>query len=371
MKILHIITDLRKGGAERIATDIVRELNSRPGITAMLVLLEDLITYDISDIKDFVKIIPASVTLSVFRPTRYTLDALKAFVDEFRPDVIHSHLFIPDLVSRSLEYHGAKWFTHCHWNTREMTRPSFPPVSRQDIIDWWVYRYMLQRYLYYDNQFITISPNTHEFYKANLPALKDNMHYMANAINVAAFESCRASGNDSGPLRIISVGSLIERKNQMLQIEVANVLHQRRINFHLDIYGHGPTRSMLHARITALGLHDRVTLRGVNDNIGAEMGSSSVFLHTAVYEPFGLVIIEAMASGLPVVALDGGGNRELVLDDINGYLIQDPDADRIADRILQACASPLHATLRQGAIRTAQQYDIAPYVSKLLDLYAR
>lgn len=371
MKILHIITDLRKGGAERIVTDIVRELNQRPGITAMLVLLDDLVTYDISDIREFVKVIPASVTLSVLRPTGYDLKKLQEFVDAFRPEVIHSHLFIPDLVSRSLEYRGAKWFTHCHWNTREVARPALLPLSREALINWWVYHYITRRYRKYNNQFIAISPHTEAFYKANLPDLQQNVHYLANAINVKAFQKYIHPAPAGGTIRIVSVGSLIERKNQMLQIEVAAILKQRGADFHLDIYGQGPTRDKLQARIKELDLGDQVTLQGVHDNIGARMGAATLFLHTALYEPFGLVIVEAMASGLPVIALDGGGNRELVQDDENGYLIASPDAARIADRILQAAASPLHGLLRQGAIQAAQRYDIVPYVSKLLDLYAQ
>ncbi len=371
MKILHIITDLRKGGAERIATDIVRELNSRPGITAMLVLLEDHIAYDISDIREFIEVIPASVTLSVMRPTVYNTEKLQQFVDSYRPDVIHTHLFIPDLVSRSLEYQGARWFTHCHWNTKEVKRPSFIPTSKQGIIDWRVYHYIVSRYRRYNNQFIAISPNTYDFYRENLPDLKDNVHYLANAVNVTAFQKHVNRAEEPGIIKLISVGSLIERKNQMLQIEVAQVLHSRGVAFHLDIYGQGVMREKLQARINELQLGESVTLRGVSDDIGAHLAESTLFLHTALYEPFGLVIVEAMAAGLPVIALDGGGNKELVHDGETGYLVAQPDAALIADRILDAAVPALYTRMKQGALKASQQYDIVPYVTKLLDLYAQ
>lgn len=371
MKILHIITDLRKGGAERIATDIVRELNNRPGITAMLVLLEDHIAYDISDIRDFVKVIPASVTLSVLRSTAYDVSRLQDFVDSYRPDIIHTHLFMPDLVIHSLEYRGARWFTHCHWNTKEVKRPPLLPLSRQGIIDWRVYHYILARYRHYDNQFIAISPNTYEFYRDNLPDLRKNVHYLANAVNVAAFSKNITEHVPAGMIRLISAGSLIERKNQILQIEVAKVLRSRGVAFHLDIYGQGVMRDVLQARIDELHLGDYVTLRGVSDDIGAHLAESTLFLHTALYEPFGLVIVEAMAAGLPVVAVDGGGNRELIQDGMTGYLVPRPDAILIADRILDATAPELYASMKQGAINASQQYDIIPYVTKLLDLYAQ
>ncbi|MBS1625082.1 MAG: glycosyltransferase [Bacteroidetes bacterium] len=372
MKVLHIIANLRKGGAERIALDIVRELNRRSGITVRLVLLEDKIEYNISDVRELVHVIPSSVMLSVWRRTRYDLDRLQAFVDEYRPDVIHSHLFIPELVSRSLEYEGARWFSHCHWNTRELKRPSLIPVCRQDIIDWRVYRYMLHRYQRYDNQFIAISQNVYEFYISNLPALKENIHYLPNAVNLAAFRRpASAPLPPRYPIRLISIGTLNEGKNQALQIEIARVLHSRGIAFHLDICGDGPMRNQLSARVESLGLSQYVSILGAVSDVQARLAESTIFLHTSLAEGFGLVLIEAMAAGLPVISLDGGGNAELMHNGTNGYLLNIQDPEAFADKIILASTPDQYTRLSEGALMICQQYDIAPYVSKLLDLYAR
>jgi hypothetical protein len=59
LKILHIIPNLRKGGAERLVTDIVRELNKTPNVEAGLVIFREQIEYDIAAIKDIVHVIPS------------------------------------------------------------------------------------------------------------------------------------------------------------------------------------------------------------------------------------------------------------------------------------------------------------------------
>jgi glycosyltransferase involved in cell wall biosynthesis len=124
-------------------------------------------------------------------------------------------------------------------------------------------------------------------------------------------------------------------------------------------------------KISDLDLGDHVTLRGVKENIQDSLAESQIFLHTAIYEPFGLVIVEAMASGLPVVALDGGGNRELITSGDNGFLISEPDVHVFADKIQQACRPDIYPKLSKGAVNTSLKYDIVPYVTKLLDLYSQ
>jgi glycosyltransferase involved in cell wall biosynthesis len=372
MKILHIIPDLGKGGAERLATDIVRELKCRKDVIPALILLADDIQYNIDDLKDITHVIPSSVKLSILGRNEYHTENLQKFVNEFQPDVIHSHLFIADLVSRSLDYKKAKWFSHCHWNTVELTRPAGLPLSKKAIIDRFVYNYIFRKYMKCDNHFIAISPNAYDFYVKNLPELKQNIHYVPNAVNTAAFKTERVTTDISGQqIQLISVGSLLERKNQTFQIDIAQVLKERGVNFHLNIYGKGVMHDALAQKISDLDLGDHVTLRGVKENIQDSLAESQIFLHTAIYEPFGLVIVEAMASGLPVVALDGGGNRELITSGDNGFLISEPDVHVFADKIQQACRPDIYPKLSKGAVNTSLKYDIVPYVTKLLDLYSQ
>jgi hypothetical protein len=116
MNILHIIPSLKKGGAERLVTDIIRELNAKETIEVRLVLFRDEIEYDIDDIKGLIKIIPSSVQLSFGRENTIQVDELQACIDDYLPDIIHSHLFEAEIISRSCYYPNAKWFSHVHDN---------------------------------------------------------------------------------------------------------------------------------------------------------------------------------------------------------------------------------------------------------------
>jgi glycosyltransferase involved in cell wall biosynthesis len=88
-------------------------------------------------------------------------------------------------------------------------------------------------------------------------------------------------------------------------------------------------------KITALKLQDKVILAGLQSNVPDWMQAMDVFVHASDNEPFGIVIIEAMALGKPVIAGNGGGPTEIITDGKNGLLTPYGDANALADAILR------------------------------------
>jgi glycosyltransferase involved in cell wall biosynthesis len=93
-------------------------------------------------------------------------------------------------------------------------------------------------------------------------------------------------------------------------------------------------------------------------------------VHSATYEPFGLVLLEAMSAGLPVVCLDGHGNRELIREGENGFMVNPPDAKVFARRILD-CVSSVETWnhFSTAAKDFVKPYDIEIYAQRLVRLY--
>ncbi|MEH2356619.1 glycosyltransferase family 4 protein [Nostoc sp.] len=91
----------------------------------------------------------------------------------------------------------------------------------------------------------------------------------------------------------------------------------------------------LKAKIAALGLKEQVIMAGLQRNIPEWVQAMDVFVHASDNEPFGIVIIEAMALGKPVIAGSAGGPTEIITDGMNGLLTPYGDAEQLAIAILR------------------------------------
>ncbi len=137
--------------------------------------------------------------------------------------------------------------------------------------------------------------------------------------------------------RVVAAGRLAEQKGFDLLIDAWNIVEKKDANsdWILDIYGTGKLEAQLNNQITEYGLK-RVYLRGYADNIDIEYLNSSIFVLSSRFEGFVLVLIEALACGLPCVSFDCPmGPREIVVDGVNGYLVENGNVEQMADRLLR------------------------------------
>lgn len=153
---------------------------------------------------------------------------------------------------------------------------------------------------------------------------------------------------------ILNIGHLEARKNQHYLLGVAKALRHYRQDFVIGLLGKGPDEGSLRAQIVADDLADFVVLLGYHTNVAPWLQEASLYLHTALSESFGLVLIEAIAAGVPTLAF--------ALDGTSEVLAATPDAllDQAAPP--EATAYYLHTLLDDAPALQAlhtQQYDFA------------
>lgn len=143
-----------------------------------------------------------------------------------------------------------------------------------------------------------------------------------------------------GPARrLLSVGGFREQKNQALLLDAFARLRQR-VPARLMIVGEGPLRGVLEARAAKLGVADDVLLPGFRADVWPFYAAADLFVLSSDYEGFGNVLVEALASGVPVVSTDcESGPREILADGAFGALVPCGDAEALADAMEQALAS--------------------------------
>ena len=184
-----------------------------------------------------------------------------------------------------------------------------------------------------------------------------------------------------GPLRIVAVGTLHEVKGQIHLIEACRILTERGVDVVCRFIGDGPDREALQARIDGYGLGDRVVLAGrmTTDGVVAELAGADVLVAASVptkggkREGIPVVLMEAMASGLPVVASRLSGIPELVTDGVSGLLVPPGDAHALADALTTLAEDPdLRRRLgAAGRVTVLDDFDVDRNAARLAERIRR
>jgi glycosyltransferase involved in cell wall biosynthesis len=195
---------------------------------------------------------------------------------------------------------------------------------------------------------------------ARVPAGK--VVVIPNAVEVAAFRaqvpSGRARQDDSGnprPLRVGFIGRLDPIKRVVDLVGAAAVLGGRAT---VDIFGDGPDRPAIEREIASAGVSSLVTLHGKIAAPEPALNTLDVLVLPSDAEGFGLVLIEAMAAGVAVIATDVPGIRDVIRDDVNGLLVPRRNPLALAAAIVRLMED---RSLRQRLIDSATEEVHARY----------
>lgn len=174
----------------------------------------------------------------------------------------------------------------------------------------------------------------------------------------------------AGQRLFCTVSRLEKEKNISFLIEALKVFKDRNdSNFKFLVIGEGTQKDMLRDRVEVLGLEDQVELLGSipNERITSYYNACDLFLFASTTETQGIVVLEAMAAGLPVIAVNASGVRDVVMNGVNGYMTEE-DVDQWADRLEAICKNPhINESMKINAKAQALKYretDIAKLALK-------
>lgn len=384
IRITHAIESIALGGgAERLVMDLCKELKSRENIYVQLLVFKSPSYYGYTNAglweKEIAKFLTPVICNCVvkFNIVGIPSNNITEYVNQiksFNPHIIHSHLLQPELITRAHLFKDVVYFTHLHDNLNLFKKKKlFKSTSRADISNFFIRRWLMNQYEKCNNYFISISNDTLNYLDKNLPdKLRTNIISLPNAIDTKRFRniSNKKITSDELQLRLVSIGSLVQKKNQVFLIEVVKELERKGYSVFLKLLGDGSERTIIEQEIKRLGVGEKVEMLGYTDDVEKELEWANVYVHAATYEPFGLALVEAMAAGLPVVALNGKGNKNLIESEKNGYLIEKNDPIMFAEKIITIVANQeLYASMSENAKSFAKQYDIKNYTDKLLEIY--
>lgn len=329
MKILVIVSSLECGGAER------------QSVTAANLLVK---SHDVSFVTfrhgPLASLLHPEVHYEVIRKRSYVATAVKLarFCRQRKIAVIHAHLFAA-MVAAALStlLCGAKVFWTFHGHRYESERSGKWTLTVLSRLPW------VRRLFFVSHELI-------EYYRLQgygFPTTKTRNVY--NSIHADATENGHLSGSH---IIIGFVGRLIPLKRIDLLLDTARFLLYHGIqHFEVWIAGDGEERDRLEARVRSQGLAQHVHFLGFQHDTGDLYHHMDIFALPSEEEGLSLVLIEAGTFGVPAVAFDVGGNAEVVIDSVTGFIVKTEFAFR--ERILTLT---LDLGLRQTLGERAQRH---------------
>jgi len=304
MRVLHIVSAGEIGGAERMLGDLVRNrenhsiaiLSPNPGLRA-LVKSFGVRVYDKGEGKE-----GALQTLrSAFGDSDVAF--FSSAIAQAHADIVHLHTFGSQVVGTRAALRTGARVVRTEHSTRVYDDPSCWPFSR-----WSLAR---------TDRVVCISDHIRSHVLSRAPRVREKLSVVYNGVDVERFsERPLLSPSPGAPFRFAMVGRLDTRKGVDLAIQALARVPEA----HLDIVGDGDQREALAALAERLGVPRRVTFHGFVSDPRPILAKADACLSSSRTEGLGIALLEAMASGVAVVALPTGGIPEYVIDSVTGFL---------------------------------------------------
>lgn len=358
MRVIHVIATCTSGGIESLVQSMATDMVQRGNEVAVVYLassaaLGQNTVFERQYLATLAQHgVPAyELGYRVWRNPLLGGIRLGSALRAFRPDVVHFH------VPRAMTFYPLTGYRACVVYTHHSGRFAFHPGFFR-LFDMFV------------DQYVAVS----EAGKALVESAtnrKVSMIYNGIADNRVSFAGPRTIDSRA---RMISVGNLLAVKGYEMLIEVAACVaagsEGRSDRPEFTIVGQGPMRVQLEQRIRDRALNDVVHLLGARSDIDALLAQAHIYLLTSTSEAFGMSLVEAGRSGLPIVATDVGGVGELMQNGDNGFLVPSKDVPLMVERVrLLLGDAALLAHMSTRAHACSLRFRIAQTVTDYLMLY--
>lgn len=173
--------------------------------------------------------------------------------------------------------------------------------------------------------------------------------------------------------RIISVGRLSEQKGFDMLIEAWEIVARKHTDWTLEIYGEGELKKELEGLISKKNLNATLHLCGKTKDIAEKYAESSIYVMSSRFEGFGLVLVEAMSSGMPCVSFDcPHGPSDIIRNNEDGILVENGNIKKLAESIIYLIENESERTrMGKQAIMSSQRYCTQKIMQKWAELFKK
>lgn len=363
MRVLFLSTSMGMGGADQQLLSAAREMRAR-GHEVFVVSLTPLGPMGLE--ARSLGIPTESLDMARGIPDPRGLLRLARLVRAWRPDVLHSHMVHANLMARVLRLlvpvpvlvstihniseGGALLMAGYRVTNGLVDHMTIISEAAAD-------RFVRDRII--PKQLLSVIPNgvnADEF--RNVPT--------------GARESVRRALGLAGEFAWLAVGRFEIAKDYPTMLHAFAKVRERQPRAVLLLVGRGSLQGEIESLAAALGLEGAVRFLGVRRDVPEIMSAADGYLMSSAWEGMPMVLLEAAAAGLPIVATAVGGNHEVVGDGESGFLVPPRDADALGGamlRLMRLPESDRHAMGERGRERVRSRYGLGRVVERWMEVY--
>jgi glycosyltransferase involved in cell wall biosynthesis len=371
-KILFIIPTIEGGGAERVLSTILNNIDYDK-FAISCVLFENKIGYSIPI--DKINIIDMNLPgdkrivqkfLLFFK--RYSL--LRKIYKSLKPDIVFSFMSTVNLLAiiSTITFKNIKLYISVHNTT------SVKQIKIQKKMGF-LYDFLIRVLYPMSDKIIAVSKGIQEDLIVNYKIAPNKILVIYNPVDIDYIDKLKYDNKPSvfsGNVPcIINIGSLIEQKGQQYLIGALKIVKEK-IDCRLVILGQGREHTNLMNYAKKCGVEDSVIFTGFQTNPYSFLNHADVFVLSSLWEGFGVVIIEAMACGVPVISTRcPSGPDEIIEDEHDGLLVKVADEVAIAEAIERVLSNKAFANeLKTNALKKAELFSVKGIIKEYESLFS-
>jgi len=366
MKIAQVIGSCAPGGAEVFVKDLIKQLKFLGHDVELWVMIrakdkslvnEQTLDFEKSFVSELnrydipVKFLNKRLHKDWIKTTRN----LKKQYYRFKPQIVHSHL-------ESVTFHVVKALS---------SKTNIVQTIHSSVIH---YPFLQKMYLQKSiSSYVAISNKVRSILINSLNLKPKKIATIYNGIDLNKFKINRK--NNSEVKKIISIGRLTKAKDYPNLFKALDILIPKLNNQNIplpsvDIVGTGEIEQELKALTKKMNLDNIVSFLGVRQDIPELLKESDIYIMSSEWEGLSISLIEALASGIPIVATNAGSNNEVIENNVSGIIVPIKNPEALAEGIYNLIIDKdLRERLSKEAVKRSELFSIENCAKKHVEMY--
>lgn len=353
IKVLHFIDHMGAGGAQILLNSLLPALKDYGFNVQLFVLGKE--AFNVEAIR------AAGVPVTVLNLSKYSFLKARTVISQIfanlQPTIVHTHLDKANFLVATLA-----------------NKAKVPVIIKHDHSSTWpslktyfFSRWLMEKIFSTKSQVVAVSQAVKQFNLA-IGVEAERIWVIKNGIDLTKFQF-KSRWLNGTPV-IGYIGRFHFKKGVKYLVKAAPFVLKRYPQAKFVLVGDGPEKDSLLRLSQRLGIQDKVIFLGKQKNVTQFYAQFTVFVMPSLYDACPLALMEAMASGCPVVGTNTGGVQEIITPNVDGLIVKTKDAKGLAAKILYLLDNPnIAAQLIENAQKKRAHFCLKLTIDKLLSLY--